>query len=205
MSQTKISLSLKDPEPYSVVPGQLSSIIRCFKRTFFAAANVTGGGIKQKRSCAKGDRKKSTKEKSHSSPLSKRSEDAEGYRWRGRRTLGEINSARPYLAAAPCWLSAEHAVLRKKPLSHALRHSMSFPAAESGSREVYFGLFRSAFRPASPSSCVDRDRPGQHRGRTEPCGECCAEWMNAAETERLAPLPLAQTLPRRPVGRPQLP
>lgn len=26
-----------------------------------------------------------------------------------------------------------------------------------------------------------------------------------AETERLAPLPLAQTLPRRPVGRPQLP
>lgn len=138
-------------------------------------------------------------------PLRQRSEDAEGYRWRGRRTLGEINSARPYLAAAPCWLSAEHAALGKKPLSHALRHSMSFPAAQSGSREVHFGLFRSAVRPVSPSSCVDRVRPGQHRGRTEPCGECCAEWMNAAETERLAPLPLAQTLPRRPVGRPQLP
>lgn len=135
----------------------------------------------------------------------RRSEDAEGYRWRGRRTLGEINSARAYLAAAPCWLSAEHAVLRKKPLAQALRHSMSFPIAESSCLGVYFGLFRSAFSPASPSSCVARDRPGQHRGRTEPCGECCAEWMNAAETERLAPLPLAQTLPRRPVGRPQLP
>ncbi|KAK9538078.1 hypothetical protein VZT92_005636 [Zoarces viviparus] len=43
------------------------------------------------------------------------------------------------------------------------------------------------------------------RGRAEPYGECRTEWMNAAETERLAPLPLAQTLPRRPVGRPQLP
>ncbi|KAM7380294.1 hypothetical protein PAMP_003602 [Pampus punctatissimus] len=47
--------------------------------------------------------------------------------------------------------------------------------------------------------------PGSHRGRTELYGECRTEWMNAAETERLAPLPLAQTLPRRPVGRPQLP
>lgn len=63
--------------------------------------------------------------------------------------------------------------------------------------------------PCSFSSFVffekRREHPGPHRGRTELYGECRTEWMNAAETERLAPLPLAQTLPRRPVGRPQLP
>ncbi|KAK5890163.1 hypothetical protein CesoFtcFv8_013717 [Champsocephalus esox] len=48
-----------------------------------------------------------------------------------------------------------------------------------------------------------REHPGSRRLRRELYGECRTEWMN--ETERLAPLPLAQTLPRRPVGRPQLP
>ena len=138
----------------------------------------------------------------------------EGYRWRGRRTRGEINSARPYLAAAPCWVSAEHAVLGKSPFL-----PLAVTPCPLTRRNPFLGRFAEGYSVSLPVPRFlrrartererererERDSPGSHRGRTEPYGECRTEWMNAAETERLAPLPLAQTLPRRPVGRPQLP
>lgn len=110
---------------------------------FFAAANVTWVAIKRhtrekkeedppRRENQRQSEEKSTPRRSgkvRRSQRAVRSGLSTGYRWRGRRTRGEINSAWPFLAAAPCWVSAEHAVLGKKrkkpPFPPARRHSMS--------------------------------------------------------------------------------
>lgn len=83
-----------------------------------------------------------------------------GYRWRGRRTRGEINSARPYLAAAPCWVSAEHAVLGKSPFLPLF----VTPCPSDTRIRVSGGLLQVI--PCSFSPCVffeaRREHPGPH-------------------------------------------
>lgn len=124
MSQNKTSLTYEALGLYSIVYRQLSSIT-LYSNGLFAAENVTWVSIKQQKDPApwknkRRDREKSTKENPFRSFKSESNAPfgpgpPKGYRWRGRRIRGEINSARPYLAAAPCWVSAEHAVLGKSP------------------------------------------------------------------------------------------
>lgn len=114
-SRVRILLSTDNSYPLPYIFSGLFSCCKCHLGSHKAT---------KKSSCAEpGERKTNdvenpTKEKS---PLGRRfdapagSPLPKGYRWRGRRTRGEINSARPYLAAAPCWVSAEHAVLGKSP------------------------------------------------------------------------------------------
>lgn len=105
----RILLSTSNSHPLTYISSGLFCGCKCHLRCHKAT----------KRSCAaEKTKEKSSKEnplRSFESGEPMRRGPRTGYRWRGRRTRGEINSARPYLAAAPCWVSAEHAVLGKSP------------------------------------------------------------------------------------------
>lgn len=178
----------------------------------FAAANVTWAVIKQQKDPAR----RKTKQTSRYREIHKRKKS---FKWEiqcavrpgpPKDTGGEVGRLAEKLIQLGRTSQQRHVGFqRSTPSSEKApfsRSSSLHVLSDTGIR-VSGGLLQVI--PCSFSSFVffekRREHPGPHRRRTELYGECRTEWMNAAETERLAPLPLAQTLPRRPVGRPQLP
>lgn len=115
-SRVRVLLSTDNSYPLPYIFSGLFSCCKCHLGSHKATKKklLRGAGREENKRCRESHKKREVRwvggsTRRRAPPLPK------GYRWRGRRTRGEINSARPYLAAAPCWVSAEHAVLGKSP------------------------------------------------------------------------------------------